>query len=70
MWEKQNITVTNMLCGIYLKVSPTVKKTPRKVLSEGTSLNYKTGIQDKEEGSVSGGTSSLLTLEETEASLP
>lgn len=31
MWEKKNITVTNMLCGIYHNLTPTVKKPLRKV---------------------------------------
>lgn len=69
MWEKQYTTVTNMLCGICLKVTSTVRKIPIKVHPEGTSLNYKTGIQDKEEGSLSGGSSSPLTVEEADALL-
>lgn len=45
------------------------QKIPRKAHPEGTSLNYKTGIQDKEEGPLSGGSSSPLTVEEADALL-
>lgn len=61
MWEKQNITVTNMW-RIYLKVIPTVKKTPRKVHPEGTSLNIKQVSRTERKDS--------LTVEEAEAPLP
>jgi len=42
------------------------QKTKRKALTEGTSLNFKTGIQGKEDESLSGGTFSPSTVKEAE----